>query len=334
MDDFRNILIFHPGAIGDVVLATPVAATLHRNFPQARVIYMTHRAVRELVACCIGVDDTLEYRKDSGLIGQRRDLLGTGADLIVDLAGSFKSGLLTFVTGARVLRYRKQPPEATPIQHATSNFLATLDPLSLKPAERIFPTLSPPQETLEVVRGMLEAAGAGGRTPVGLVPGVGALRPHRAWIQDGWAFLAQAVRDFEGCAPVLVGGPEETALCQSISEEAQGACVNLAGSLSLVETAALLKLCKVVISGDTGPAHIAVGVGTKVVGLYGPTYPARSGPFGCEELLVDRSAACECHDAKVCHAIGAPEPGPGQCMRQLMLEEIMAKLELVLGQPM
>jgi ADP-heptose:LPS heptosyltransferase len=267
------------------------------------------------------------------LAGQRSELLGIGADLIVDLAGSFKSGLLTFMAGARVLNYCKQPPGATPKQHAVDNFLATLKPLSLKRPGTIFPTLSPPQDQIEAVQGMLHAAGVGEQSLVGLVPGVGALRPHRAWISDGWSFLPQAVRDFEGCAPVLVGGPDETALCQAISEEAQGACVNLAGALSLVETASLLKLCRVVISGDTGPAHIAVGVGTSVIGLYGPTFPARSGPYGCDDLLVDHSADCQCHDLKMCDARGAPELGPGQCMRQLMLEEIMDRLSKVLGPP-
>src|SRR5262249_3823757 len=202
----------------------------------------------------------------------------------------------------RVVSYRKQPPGATPIQHAVENFLATLKPLSLKPPAAIFPTLTPPDNQIEAVRGMLRAAGAGEGTLVGLVPGVGAFRPHRAGISDGWAFLAQAVGGFEGCVPVLVGGQDETVLCQAISGESQGACVNMAGSLSLVETAALLKLCRVVVSGDTGPAHIAVGVGTRVVGLYGPTFPDRSGPYGCNDLLVDRSADCKCHDLKMCNA--------------------------------
>lgn len=315
------------------MLGTPVAATLRRNYPDARITYLTHRMLGELIGCCSAVSGTLVYSKDISLLEQRNQLLGSGADLIVDLAGSFKSGLLTIFSGAQVLHYRKQNPEALPMQHAVENFLATLEPLSLEPPDPLFPTIFPPDDKVELVRNKLVEAGAGDRPLLGLVPGVGSLRPHRAWIPEGWTYLAQTAPDLHGSVPVLVGGPEEAALCRSIREEAGPRCINLAGELSLLETAALLKLCRVVVSGDTGPAHLAVSVGTRVIGLYGPTFPARSGPYGCEDLLVDRSADCRCHDTKYCHYTGVPESGPGECMRQIMLEEIAARLESVLAEP-
>jgi heptosyltransferase-1 len=313
------------------MLGTPVAATLRRHYLDARITYLTHEILGELICCCSAVSGTLVYRKDISLLEQRNQLLGTGADLIVDLAGSFKSGLLTVFSGAQVLHYRKQNPGALPMQHAVDNFLATLEPLSLDVADPLFPTISPPDEKVALVRDKLAEAGARDRPLLGLVPGVGSLRPHRAWISEGWTYLAQTAPDFHGSVPVLVGGPEDAALCRSISEEAGPQCINLAGALSLVETAALLKLCRVVVSGDTGPAHLAVAVGTRVIGLYGPTFPARSGPYGCDDLLVDRSADCRCHDTKYCHYAGVPEPGPGECMRQIMLEEIAARLETLLS---
>lgn len=167
---------------------------------------------------------------------------------------------------------------------------------------------------------------------IGIVPGVGKVRPHRAWLYEGWQYLIHHILEWNSHLPVLIGGPDEVELCRRLNEDSNNACLNVSGVLSLPETAAVLKACEVVISGDTGPAHLAVAVGTRVIGLYGPTFPERSGPYGCLDLVLDQSENCQCLALKQCTFANPGEPG--RCMQRIMLPEVLEKLRMVgLGSP-
>ena len=332
MTPFKRIVVFHPGAIGDVTLATPVAGALKAAFPGSQLIYWTHRSLGDLLGLCRSIDRVVGYDREKGVWQLRRELAGMGADLVVDLAGSPRSRWLTFMSRVKVVRYAKQAAEVVPVQHAVENFLATLAPLGIKAPDKLFPTLSVPDETLESVRRQIGAGAPDGRALVGLVPGVGRLRPHRAWIEEGWVYAARILLRSGRYTPVLIGGEDETGLCEEISSQVAAVadgCLNAAGRLSLAETAAVCKLCRVVVSGDTGPAHICVAAGTPVVGLYGPTLPERSGPYGCEALTIDESHHCRCRQSKICTVPGIT--GPGECMRRISLEEVFVKLRLALA---
>lgn len=329
MKSFRNIVIIHPGAIGDVMLATPVAMTLKASFPDAKVTYLSHASLQEILGCCQAIDQFLPYKKDDGWLGQRSRLKSLRPDLIVDLAGSNRLRWLTFLSAPVVLRYKKRPFAERPVVHAVDNFLATLDPIKEQCRRVEFPTLTLPDNEINSCRQLLSMPGSAELTPIGLVPGVGKLRPHRAWISEGWTYLARILKKSGRYLPVLIGGADEASLAEQINKDSGDVCLNLAGKLSLVSTACVLKLCKAMVSGDTGPAHIAVAVGTPVVGLYGPTFPERSGPYGCQQFVISQSHQCRCMESKFCTVTN--DAGPGECMRRIMLEEVCAKLRLVLA---
>ncbi len=326
MQAFGNILIYHPAAIGDCMLATPVATTLKLNYPAAQLTYWTHSSLRPiLLELCPAVDEVVDYVRDASLFQHMKTFEQLQPDLFVDLSNSFKSSAFTWMTKIKVLRYEKQAPQVRPIKHATANFLDTIRPVCNEYPEHLFPTIFPDAFAVDVVHKVISEHGFGPQPMIGIVPGVGKLRPHRAWIYDGWKYLLQHILGWGSHLPVLIGGPEEQALCAELNSELDGRCLNLAGRLSLTETAAFLKKCKIVVSGDTGPAHIAVAVGTQVIGLYGPTFPARSGPYGCSSTTLDQSASCQCMDQKMCKYT---QPGtPGECMHRIQLPEIIALLK-------
>ncbi len=310
------------------MLATPVAAALRANFPRAKITYWTHPSLISLLGLLKAVDRVEGFVKDEGLLTHLQFLRSLKPDLFVDLAGSSRSNWLTLFNSAKVVRYRKQAYATTPIMHAVDNFLATLEPLSLQPMDLKFPTISAHESDLLSVKQRLKEAGANDRILVGLVPGVGKLRSHRAWIPDGWSYAARILCESSRYTPVLVGGGDEVSLCDEVAKKVGAGCVNLAGKLSLVETAALLQSCKVVVSGDTGPAHVAIAAGTPVVGLYGPTFKERSGPYGCLDDVISQSHYCQCHDVKICSI--TQTAGPGECMSRIMLEEVFERLRVVL----
>lgn len=331
MQAFGNIVVFHPAAIGDAMLASPVAAALKLNYPAARLTYWTHPGLKEmLLGLCPAIDEVVDYDRSASIFQLIKTYKQLKPDLFVDLSNSNKGRLITMARRTKVLRYVKQPSTGTNADtlHATDNFLATVLPVCPELSDKLFPTLFPNALVNEVMAKVFSGTNLQQLPMIALVPGVGQMRPHRAWLYDGWLYLIRQLLDWRNYLPVLIGGPAESELCRGINEEVDGACLNVAGSLTLSETAALLSCCEVVVSGDTGPAHIAVAVGTPVIGLYGPTFPQRSGPYGCLDLIIDQSAHCSCHELKSCR-LARPD-APGECMHRIMLAEIIANLKEVL----
>jgi len=328
MTSFSNILIFQPAAIGDVMLATPVAKTLKHNFAGAKITFWGHPSLREvLMALCPYIDEYIEYDRKARFISILKTFWAIQSDLYVDLSNSTKGMIMAaFAPGkTRIVAYKKQPDDLN--LHAVENFLETVEPICEDKPSSLFPTLFPEALTAEVASEVL--GDLQNKVLIGIVPGVGRLRPHRAWILDGWHYLLNALVDKPNCLPILIGGTDEIEIGARLAQEHAGQCIDLTGKLELMQTAALLKMCRVVISSDTGPAHLAAAVGTPVIGLYGPTYPARSGPYGYGHLTIDQSEHCRCQGLKYC-ALANPD-SPGECMHRIMLPEVLDKLNQVLG---
>ena len=332
MSVFSNILIFQPAAIGDVMLATPVAKALKHNWPGAKITFWGHALLRPvLLGLCPYIDEYIDYERSAGFLSLLKTFWSVQCDLYVDLSNSTKGVFLSALSpmNVRMLGYRKQSAQDTERVHAVINFLAAVDPVCEEIPSPLFPTIFAEALADEVLTDIL--AKNRDRVLIGLVPGVGKLRPHRAWLPDAWRYLLEAIGERTNCLPVLIGGEEDIELGKALEKGLFNQCLNLIGELELIHTAAVIKQCKVVISGDTGPAHLAVAVGTPVIGLYGPTYPARSGPYENDALLIDQSGHCYCHEMRFCRYTRPDEPG--ECMRRVMLSEVLDKLNQVLGQP-
>jgi ADP-heptose:LPS heptosyltransferase len=301
-----------------------VAAALKANFPDSSIVYLTHGSLIDLLKLCPCIDDFIAYDRGAGVAGLVSYFKQSDADLIIDLSGSLKARLATVFASKKALHYRKEKSERPGMQHAVNNFLATLSPLNLKTPSPLFPTVFPGVE----LRRTFEERFAG-KTLIGLVPGVGRLRPHRAWPPEKWLELVRRLKASSHGALVLVGGEDDAEICRQIAASSDGDVTNLSGSLSLPETAALLSCCRLVVSGDTGPAHVAVAAGTRVVGLLGATYAQRSGPFGMEKLTIDVSHHCRCHSAKQCLIAGYTTYG--RCMEAIEGESVEEKITLALS---
>lgn len=322
----EHIVIFHPAAIGDTVLATPVGFILKRNFPSARLTYWAHPPLAMILTYMFPIIyDWVDYERRT-LSANRSLLKSLNADLFVDLSGSLKGRLIPlFITPS--VHYRKQSRSAGSTQHAVDNFIDTIRPLCKDITGPYFPTLFPGGAE-EFVRGTLAQFNTGELPLIAIVPGVGNMRPSRAWPYERWRALLDALIRRGSHLPVIIGGADDAQEGERLSNECNGRAVNLCSKLALNETATLLKQCDLVISGDTGPAHIAVAVGTPVVGLYGPTLSGRSGPYGCEKLILSQEQSCRCPGEKICKY--ATMGSSGECISKISVEEVLEKIDLAL----
>ncbi len=343
----EHIVIFHPAAIGDSLLATPVARVLKLNFPQAKITWWAHGGLKTtLEQMCPFIDAFIDFNSKSNLLARVSLLRGLKADLFVDLSNSAKGKLIPGLSFVKSLHYRKRSSKETPIVHAVDNFLETIEPICARMPESFFPTIFPEDAQIDPARlysnqfteilTELETRAEQGILPVGLVPGVGKLRPNRRWPLKRWAELIELIKRDGGCLPVLIGGIEDSALSDELAERAGNLdLIDVCGKLELHETAAILRRCQAVVSGDTGPAHLAVSVGRPVIGLYGPTRIARSGPYRNEELALNRESSCQCTHVKACRFATITEGVDdlaGRCMGEIGAEDVMSKLRQVVNQ--
>ena len=156
---------------------------------------------------------------------------------------------------------------------------------------------------------------------VGLV--IGATRPQKRWPEEYFARLADKLWRIGGMSSVLLGGPEEAEAARRIAALAESPLVSAVGQTTEKQLAALEARLGVVVSGDSGPLHIATAMGTPVVALFGSTDPADTGPWvphfpqGGDRAIVlyDALACAPCRKNPTCD-------GRFDCLRALTPERV------------
>jgi lipopolysaccharide heptosyltransferase I len=304
----NSILIVRLGALGDVVHAIPAAAALRDAFPQARIDWLVeakHRAIVDLVTAIDGVV-ALERPTLAGWSAVIQALRRTPYDAAIDLQGLLKSAVLARASGARRIIgfsiWHLREKTARPFysdahdadgRHVIHKNLQLLQAVGVNDAVVRFPIADLPSAALDRLRQRL------GARPFALING-GAAWPNKRWPADRFGQLAAFLREACGLEPVVLWGPGEEALAKSVIDASSGTAVE-APRTSVTDLVSLARGAAIVISGDTGPLHIATAVGTPTVSIFGPTDPQRNGPFDESDAVVSRYDACGCHYDRRCH---------------------------------
>lgn len=328
-------------AFGDIICALPVLRSLRASFPNARIGWVVDNRYEELIAQEPELDEVLvaplgRWRKMARspaswprLFAERRrltrELRHAGYDVSLDLQGIMKSGFIAraascprnlqmagdhlgnkqwFFPGERV-------PENGP--HAVDRMLPLAAALGADISRPRF-DLHVPEDARDYARQMLESHGFDTNGPiVALNPG--AFAPHRIWPADNFVAAAQCLREQINARIVILGGPDEVDLGERIAREADVNALCTAGKTSLLQLAAVLQCCHVAVSGDTGPMHLAVGVGKPVVALFGPANPARTGPYGEGHIVIQKPFPCQpCYAHPTCRDYA--------CMKAIEVEDV------------
>src|SRR5262249_12082234 len=117
----------------------------------------------------------------------------------------------------------------------------------------------------------------------------------------------------------ILWGPGEEPLAQEVVAAASGAAI-LSPPTTIADLVALTRHAALMVSGDTGPTHIASAVSTPIVGLYGPTRPTRNGPLSPFDVTVSRDAVCECHHLRECVR-------DRMCLLDIDVDEVVGAIE-------
>ena len=307
----NKILIVRLGSFGDLIHTVPAAAAIRRAFPQARIDWLVserHRALLDLVPI---IDRPLAIATSAGsVVASIGDLRRHRYDVALDLQGLLKSAVLARASGASrvigfpapLLRERAAGlfyTETAGVEaaHVIRQNLSMLRALDIHGSAIEFPIEIRHPEIALTARQRL---GVGERAPFAII-NPGAAWPNKRWPPVYFGEVAAALSTRHGLRSVVLWGPGEQEIAQDVVAASHESAA-LAPQTSLAELVSLAKAATIMVSGDTGPIHIAGAVGTPLVGIYGPTSPERNGPWASRDLIATRYSGCSCHYQRRCHA--------------------------------
>lgn len=298
----HRFLIVRLSSMGDIVHTLPAAGALRASFPAACLDWLVDEKWRSLVASVAGLDTVIPLRDSSwsslrAVIAAMRAAHYTCA---IDFQGLYKSALLARLSGAacrvgfdaRTVRehaatFLYTERVAVRAAHVVDQYLALTEFLGARLPARDTPSMFPLRISSEAERYLARRLASAGYSEYFV------LSPGGGWTSKCWpaerygqlhARLAQRF-DFRG---VVSFGPGERALAESL-RIAAGTPAPLLLEMDVPQLMAALRGARFFVGGDSGPLHLAVALGVPVVGIYGPTDPARNGPY-CPADIALRNA--------------------------------------------
>ncbi|HUZ76589.1 MAG TPA: lipopolysaccharide heptosyltransferase II [Chloroflexota bacterium] len=357
--DVRNILVIRVDLLGDVVMSLPAVEALKRTYANASVTLLTLPSTRDVLAMAPEVDAALSF--DVNLVRRPRELLRPANyrallrlvrelrhqrfDLCLSLQGQF-AAVLAWLSGCprrygyrgeaypflltRTLPGRRYDVTRHEVQYNLR--LAELAGAAVDPAASHAPRLSVPVHEQRQLRHRLAEFEVRSETRlVVLHPGASNGSAKR-WLPEYWAAVASYLQHDLGAVIVLTGTAGEADVVREVARGCAVEPVVLAGQTSIPQLGALLKRANLLLSGDTGVAHLAGGLGTPRITLFGPTDPAVYAPLGPNGVILRHQLPCSpCYAAR---RTAECRFGHVNCMRQLLPEDVIrAAAELLEKHP-
>jgi lipopolysaccharide heptosyltransferase I len=330
----ERIAIIKPSALGDIVHALPVLTALRRRFPDAHITWIVNRSYEPLLRDHPDLDATLAF--DRGVL--KKGVVSTAMtairfaqslrdgkfDLAIDLQGLFRSGLMTFATGAarRVgLSTAREgaahfysdviPTPALNEGHAVDRCWRAAEAFGAGEGKKEFRVPVDPAARIWVAEQL-----AGCERPwLGFA--IGARWQTKRWPPEHFAALARAAQERCGGTAVFVGTADEAPLADDAIRQLNGPAVNLSGRTALRQLVAVLAEADVVFANDSGPLHIAAALGRPVVAPYTCTEIRLHGPYGARGTVAT-TVSCRGSYVRTCDHLS--------CMAELTPDRLMIPL--------
>lgn len=327
--------------VGDAVMTVPALRELRRVLPRARVTLATRPWAEGIFAGADFIDDFLVVGDASGrpaaVFREARQWRARRFDLAVLFPNSFAPALAAalarvparvgYATQGRapLLTHRVGVPEWRGRRHEVFYYLNLVAELE----RRLYGSstvgtrepdagLHVTDERLREARLVLGEMGARpGRPLVALCPGSTNSRAKR-WPAERFAAVADLLSERAGAEVVLVGAAEELDISEEVARRMRARPVVLTGKTDLAQTAAVLRASDLLVTNDTGPAHVAAAVGCPVVVVFGPTNPVTTRPFSTTAEVVRRPpdcAPCMLRDCPIDH----------RCMTAVTAEDVFER---------
>jgi lipopolysaccharide heptosyltransferase I len=319
-----RLLIVRLGSLGDLVHALPAVAAIRRAYPAAEIDWLVDAPHREFLSLVPILNSlvALEGRSVAAWVAARRTLRARRYDVALDFQGLVKSAVLARMSGAaRVLGFDRaalREPVAGILYHERID-VGERGHVIYKNL-RLAGAVGAQPGPLEFPIGPVDSAPAAEvhrRFPTGYaLINPGAAWPNKRWPPARFGAIAALLRQRFDLASVVLWGPGETDLAEAVVATSANAAI-AAPPTSLRDLVAIARGARLMLSGDTGPLHIAAAVGVPAVALFGPTDPGRNGPWDAGDRSLSRYITCQCHYERRCRLTPA-----GWCLGSIGVDEV------------
>ncbi len=316
----RRILIVNVNWLGDVIFSGPFIRAVRERYPDAFIACMAVPRCKELLELNKRIDEIIEYDdmgRERGLPGKMlfiKKIADMRFDTAIFLHRSFTRALIAALAGIkervgyftakrRFLLTKALVPEMDPYHdtacHRVDYFLGLADAVDARSDVRDYEFFISDDDRAGAAM-ILRANGVADNDKfIAMNPG-GNWDPKR-WPVENYAALADWVIDRYGYKVVISGAKKDSGLAETILAKMRGKASIICSKTSIREAAAVFERSALVVSGDSGPMHIAVAMGANVVAIFGPTSPSMTGPVGKGSYKVlhgDSGCTVPCYDEK------------------------------------
>lgn len=325
-----KIFILKPSSLGDVVQALPVLRLIKLHHPHSEIFWWLDEALTPLLAGDPDLAGIIPFHRKRWSSPWRWNEVWTSVrqirahrfDWVIDLQSLMRSGAVAWLAngaftiglddareGARGF-YDVNIPRRSYATHAVDWYLDVLPALDV-PVHRNFVWLPERTSITQAVREKWHPDGARWI----------ALQPGARWLNKRWpaeyfaAFARELAAEFSDVRFAIFGSTADQSLGETISRALPDRCLDLTGRTSLAEMIEWIRLCELMVTNDTGPMHVAAALGKPVVGIFGPTDPRRTGPYGQTDRALQHPLPCapcmkdSCRNIKPLECLHAIRPG-------------------------
>ena len=331
----ESVLVLRFGAVGDVVLTSPAIEALRRAWPRARIVYAVKARLGHLVRANPNVDQVITLEPGEGPFSFARKLRAARCETLLDLHNKIRSKILRALLPSRrtVVWHKRDFKDTLPVKLALKPYRASMlfsDRYHAAVEQLVGAPL--PRGELRYFLGpgdlsradsALAAAGVDLKRPIlGMSPG--ANWKTKRWPEDRFAALAARALQ-AGFQVAVQGSNDEAALAAAVTAAAPGA-VDLSGKLDLPALGGFIARCSAFVANDSGPMHIARGLGVPTLAVFGSTDPGMFEFEGHHALFL----GIECSPCSFFGRSRCPR-GHFRCMLDLDVDRAWAALSPLLS---
>ena len=321
-EKIKKLLIIRTGAIGDVVHTTALYRAIKKQYPETQIHYMTSELIKPLLEedkaleKVITIDSKFkifsDYTKNLAKIIKEEHY-----DAVINLQPSLKIKYLVFLSGIKKQTiYRKNFK-----LHSVTNFWET--------GKKFFPDIEEekelklflPSESIEFARNKTKEL----KRPLIIINAGGVLskRQGRTYPLDKWIELGNKLQDKYNGTIILNGAKEDKDFLQPLNQIRDS--VNYIGELKLEDSCGIISQADIMISGDSGPLHIATALGVKSIGLYGSMPVKRTGCYSNGINISSKKECVPCNRRK-CKYLKGTDKIYAPCMEEISVDSILDQI--------
>lgn len=330
--NLRRILIIRFSAMGDVLLTTPLIRMLKNQHADSTIDFMVKNEYVSLLESNRHVDQVISFSSDGGwreMLRIVRTIRKRRFDALIDLQGNCRSFLLSLFSGARIRsRVRLNRWKRFVLVHFHRDTYQDTVPVAVKFIRAApFPLLDDgsgveleiPIRVKEKIKAEINKLGLKKtKKMIGLAPGAG--RATKRWPAERFAEVGRLLAR-KRHSIFLIGGAGDMEICKAVGRCIEPSPGDFSGRLTLMETAALIQQMDLLITNDTGVMHLAEGVGTRILALFGPTVrPFGFFPFRNTSVVLEKRLKC-----RPCsyHGTGQCPQRHFRCMRDISSGDVL-----------